>query len=550
MAYSRHRNQATWTDRAVGWVFAISAFLHHLAGAAIRLLLAGLAWLLRPLPWSCRFGLMATLLAVTSLLVGRHGYEWGVRAASLQAEHLKILRQHELLQSFEHLLVLFQIVGWLCFFAALMAFVRRRFSSYLLKTAGAAFLVAWCWLVAFIVRVPGLIHAIDKELLPIWERDTLWLQGVAIWLPWAGAAIAFLLSLTLGTVYRYYHRPVAARPPLGDRVVADLRTHGGDRRFRTSFYWAAFGHLFVLFILPLLNRGCMQDPYGIPKGDGMEVQQVVEVKRVKKQDEMVLNLNSPILIYRPKIDESKIFDEVDKITENQYQATSLKSLGKGGGKGGGWPHGMENAMVRFIRLKYGGGDWDQQMGKGADHNLLVQFKKHTGFKIASDTEAIEIHLLRRYPAHRAPPFVFITGSGNISISSTEARILRWYALEEGGLIFADNGGGNFNSSFRRMMSQVFPDKEWVDIASDDIIYQQPFLFPNGAPPMWQHSGSRALGLKHNGRWIVFYHQGDLNDAWQTGHSGITEGKADLAYKMGINVINYAFNAYYTLHYGE
>jgi hypothetical protein len=78
----------------------------------------------------------------------------------------------------------------------------------------------------------------------------------------------------------------------------------------------------------------------------------------------------------------------------------------------------------------------------------------------------------------------------------------------------------------------------------------PFLFPNGAPPLWHHSGMRAMGLKYNGRWVVFYHQGDLNDAWQTGHSGAAPHLADQAYKLGINIINYSFNQYYERHFGQ
>jgi hypothetical protein len=116
------------------------------------------------------------------------------------------------------------------------------------------------------------------------------------------------------------------------------------------------------------------------------------------------------------------------------------------------------------------------------------------------------------------------------------------------MIFADNGGGHFNRSFRNLMQRVFPELEWVDIASDDIIFRQPFLFPNGAPPLWHHSGNRALGLKHNGRWVVFYHQGDLNDAWQEGHSGVSEELASQAYRLGVNIVNYAFNKYYERHY--
>ena len=99
------------------------------------------------------------------------------------------------------------------------------------------------------------------------------------------------------------------------------------------------------------------------------------------------------------------------------------------------------------------------------------------------------------------------------------------------------------------MRQVLPEKPWIDIANDDIIYRQPYRFPKGAPPLWHHSGKRALGIKHNGRWVVFYHQGDINDAWQEGGSGVSAGTRKLAFKMGINVVNYAFNQHIAIHYG-
>jgi hypothetical protein len=225
-------------------------------------------------------------------------------------------------------------------------------------------------------------------------------------------------------------------------------------------------------------------------------------------------------------------------------------VGRSGGTRGAWPNGMGNAKLRFIRLKYAGGDWDQQMGKGADYNFLLKFSEMTGFKIAKKTEAISVSALKRFPKKAAPPFVYLTGSQAINMTRREMKILRWYLLEEGGMIFADNGGGRFDQALKRLMSQVLHEKPWIDIANDHIIYRQPYGFPNGAPPLWHHSGTRALGMKHNGRWVVFYHQGDINDAWQEGGSGVAAGTRKAAFKMGINVVNYSFNQYLSLHHGD
>jgi len=554
----------TYGDRAFSALCRLLAHAHR--GAGWLLVRAGglLARGLAPFPWSCRLAAMAAAMAVLAVYLGLFGQDWLIRAAELTAKQVKTLGDQGLLRSFAGLAFVARYVGVLLLVATFAAFVRHRAALHLLRIAGAGFAVVWAYLLVFIVSAPSLLYVADAKVFDKSLRNELWVAGVWLWLPAAFVALVFLLALVLRAVTEFYGASRAraesgarAREPLGDRVVANLKTHGADPRFRTSTYWSSFLHLFVLFLLPVLIRGCgMEKAYGVPKGSGNPVVQMVKIKRIKKKkprkEKLVLNMDSPIIFYRPEIDESLILKQVEEETRDTYVASSLQTgkLGKGGPGKGGWPHGMENACVRFLRLEYKGGDWDQDMGVGADYNFLIQFQKMTGFKIAETTEHLAIPRLRRFPKHRGPPFVFITGAGNISVSRQEINTLRWYCLEEGGMIFADNGGGTFNSSFRSLMLRCFPELDWVDIANDDILFSQPFIFPGGAPPLWHHSGSRALGLKHNGRWIVFYHQGDLNDAWKTGHSGVSEGHAMQAYRLGVNIVNYAFNQYMAIHYGD
>jgi len=499
---------------------------------------------------------MSGAMALVAVYLATFGQDWLVRAADLTAKDVEILEGAGLLGSFWGLRLLAFAVGLILVVSALLSFLRHRLSLLFLKISGAAFAVVWVYLLVFLVRAPSVLYVADAKVFDKTTRNELWMAGVWGWIPVALLAGVFLLCLVLRSVTQFYTGASRAKGQLGDRVVVNLKTHGADPGFRTSSYWSAFLHLVVLFLVPLWFRGCgMEAAYGIPKGSGSPIVQMVQIKKIKKKKrkrKFVLNMDSPIIFYRPDIDESEVLQELDKETLDEYVATSLKTgkLGKGGGRRGGWPHGMENARVRFIRLEYRGGDWDQDMGVGADYNLLLQFRKMTGFKIADRTEHIPILRLRRFPRHRAPPFVFVTGRGRILCSRQEIKTLRWYCLEEGGMLFADNGGGTFNSSFRDLMRRVFPELNWVDIASDDVIYRQPFIFPSGAPPLWHHSGNRALGLKHGGRWVVFYHQGDLNDAWKTGRSGITEGQAMQAYRLGVNIINYSFNQYMAIHFGD
>ena len=451
----------------------------------------------------------------------------------------------------------------ICWLAAILAvaqavaifavWAKRKWSLGALKLISAASAAFWLYLPIVIVGIPRSLHAANPDLLVAPQRDSLYVLGILLWAPGMVLACAVLLGAWCRST-RLAFLPDCAPPatePLADRILQDLKTHGRDPEYRKSTYWSVFLHAAVLGLPFLLaSEGCFSDSYEMPLGSGEVVVQVVRIKKPKKRqiEQMVLNLNSPFLHWRPED------TQMDKIlyeeTEAQYEANKNQKTNMGAEKGpGGWPSGAKDGIIRFIRLKYSGGDWNQDMGFGADYNILLKLREMTGFRIAKNTEAISIGMLAKFKKGKKPPFVFITGRGGIGVSASEARILRDYCLKEGGMIFADNGGGNFDHHFRHLMRRVLPNLYWVDIPNDDIIYRQPFLFPYGAPKMWHHSGNRALGLRYNGRWVVFYHQGDLNDGWKTGHSGTSAHLSALAHKMGINVINYAFNQYYQFNYG-
>jgi len=534
--------------------------LHRWVSIGIVFSLRKTGWLLGRLPWSGRLGLMLAFMCGLTVDLGVFGWDeylaW-IEATSLQEAALETAG---IAYSCQLLGVLAVIVGLLMLPVTFLAFWRHRISWYVFKVFGSACAVVWVFALLFLVQIPGVLHQADGKGFDQVARNDFWIAGVWLWIPAGFLGATFLLCLMLVRVRDYYLRPERfgageADPEerlWGDRFLENVRTGGEDPRFRTSSYWSFFIHSFVLFLDPMLLRGCgWEEPYGIPKGSGVQqMQQKVVVIKKKKKKKFVLNMNSPIIFWRPE--DTDMNQVLDQETEDQYQAMSLKGgkLGKGGGNKGGWPNGMENARVRFIRLEYDGGDWDHNMGKNADYNMLIQFAKLTGFKIEEQTESKRTSRLRHFPKHRGPPFVYITGTGGVRMSREEIQTLRWYCLEDGGMIFADDGGGNFNSSFMGLMRAVFPDKRWIDVANDDIIYRQPYFFPSGAPRFWHHSGDRATGIKHQGRWIVFYHHGDIGDAWKTGHSGASPEEAMQAYKLAVNIINYAFNQYMAIHFGD
>jgi hypothetical protein len=535
--------------------FAMAAGLHWVVAWPCRALSKVCDVLVGPLNWSVRLALLCVILGCVTGWCGLRGFGAYMKWVDFLPLQQDWFDASGLAESARTLSIGLQLTACGLLLGALLAFFRRRFAYHLLKVAAAAYVVMWLGVLRLTYMIPSAMFLSDEKVLSKELRNYLWVYCTWAWLPFFLLGLLLLLCLCFSDVTRYYRGKNQEGVLLGDRIMRSLRTHGDDPTFRVSSYWSTFLHIFVIFMIPLLlGRGCRQKPYGIPKGIGQPVMQMVQVKRVKPKpkERYVFNPNNAISYYVPEIDkDSEVREEVEEETLNTYAASDVNSgLGKGGPGKGGWPNGMENAKVRFIRLRYAGGDWDQQMGKGSDYNFLLKFHEETKFKIASNTEAIRIVDLKFFPKHRAPPFVYLTGKGNISVSAAEIKTLRWYLLEEGGMIFADNGGKDFHGAFQRLMRRVLPEKQWIDISNDDILYRQPYTFSHGAPPLWHHSGNRAMGLKHNGRWVVFYHQGDINDAWQDGGNGISKSIRKAAFRMGINVVNYSFNQYLSLHYGE
>jgi hypothetical protein len=348
---------------------------------------------------------------------------------------------------------------------------------------------------------------------------------------------------------RDYPVAVAAVLRATRAVLENIRTHGRHPVYRKSLWHSVGLHVFVIIVLPWLlglHRGCI-NPYRIPKGSGEPEITVVKVVRAeKKKRRYVLNPNSAISFRVPDLDDSKVLKEVETITQLTYAADSsrVSALGTGGGKKGGWPDGMEDALVRFIRLEYSGPGWDDGMDSvsRADRNFLETFRKYTGFKTALQSESHPIADLKRYPTGMAPPFVYITGLGAINIPAGDIKTLREY-MTEGGMLFADAGSPQWHANFISLLAAVFPGEALRVIADDDPIFRYPFAFPNGAPPLWHHGGGRALGIKLKNRWAVFYHPGDLKDAWKTGHSGLSDELAKGSIETGMNVVYYAFTHY-------
>jgi len=291
----------------------------------------------------------------------------------------------------------------------------------------------------------------------------------------------------------------------------------------------------LVFLILSQMRGC-EEIYEMPAGGGQQkaIAQTVKIQKIIRK-KFVVNPYSAILFEVPPIDEVKL--NLNEATEHAY------TVGYGEGAGAGFGGGTARGKVRLIRLEYSGGDWDRNFGIGGDMNMLIEYGIRTNHKVAEKTESRRISQLRNFPVGKSPPLVFMTGQKNISLSNTEMKVLREYLLAKHGMLFADNcGSRHFHNQFIGMMNRVLPDIRPVPIPLDDIIHRVPYQIPF-LPYVSPHGGKDALGWWKDGRWLCYYHPGDIGDAWRDDHSGVKAEIWEACYQLGTNVIFYAHAEY-------
>ncbi len=325
------------------------------------------------------------------------------------------------------------------------------------------------------------------------------------------------------------------------RVWNPLNLHAcyyrdGSRKLDQSlFTLAAYILIFFLLFLILTRLSGCREIYELPAGGGEPAKkQVVQIQKIIEK-KLVINPFSAVIFNPPPIENVKL--QLQELTKHAYQ------VGYGEGAGAGFAGGTSRGKVRFIRLEYGGGDWDQGISDNADINILVEYGVRTGQQVNDEPESRQIAALENFPVGKSPPFVYMTGQRSIGVSQGEIETLREYMIDKHGMLFADNGGSaGWHSQFFSMMDKVLPTVKPVRVPLDhpvhSIPYQIPFL-PYVAP----HGGKDAWGWVVDGRLVCYYHPGDIGDAWADGHAGVKCDIWEYCYQLGTNVIFYAHLEY-------
>ncbi|MDZ7756303.1 DUF4159 domain-containing protein [Rhodohalobacter sp.] len=190
----------------------------------------------------------------------------------------------------------------------------------------------------------------------------------------------------------------------------------------------------------------------------------------------------------------------------------------------------------MARAKYrGGGDWYNDPSALA--NLITFTKTNVPIRISNSYTDVSLGST----ALHSYPFVFLTGHGNITLNSAEARNVREY-LQNGGFLYIDDDYG-LDEYLRPVMKDIFPDEDFVEIPFNHPIYDQAFTFENGLPKIHEHDGEapRGLGIFYEGRLVVFYSiESNLGDGWAEEEiHNVPQSLRRQALEMGSNILVYA-----------
>jgi len=370
-----------------------------------------------------------------------------------------------------------------------------------------------------------------------------WRSGVAntgLWLVFL-TGLAWVVWGIDQASYRYQQaRKSAGEPSPHKRIWNPLdvaawyygRKSPGLGQSLTALLSYSFG-FWMLSILLTQAGGC-EESFDLPAGGGEQEQiaQQIQIQKVIRK-RFVINPFSAILFNVKDIDDIKVINQ--ELTKHAYK------VGYGKGEGSGFGGTNQSAKVEFVRLEYNGGDWDQDFGIGSDVNMLVEFgTRIPGMKVAERTSSRRISQLANMNPLKAVPLVYLTGERNIDVSNDEVKILREYLLDKHGMLFGDNGGSaHFHNQFVSLMRRVLPQVDPVQIPLDDVIHRIPYPIPY-LPYVAPHGGTAALGWKVDGRWVCYYHPGDIGDAWTDDHSGVSREIYESCYQLGTNVIFYAY----------
>ena len=197
---------------------------------------------------------------------------------------------------------------------------------------------------------------------------------------------------------------------------------------------------------------------------------------------------------------------------------------------------VSSGLFSISRIQYGGGgDW--YADQSSIPNLLEFINSNTSITAQLNENQVKIGDDLFYQNN----YFYITGHGNITFTNEEIVVLRNHLLNGAFLHVDDNYG--LDKSFRKVLKQLFPEKELVELPPSHPIFTCYFKFENGLPKIHEHENKspQALGIFNNQKLILLYtYESDLGDGWEDIkiHNN-PEYIREQALKMGTNIAIYS-----------
>lgn len=206
-------------------------------------------------------------------------------------------------------------------------------------------------------------------------------------------------------------------------------------------------------------------------------------------------------------------------------------------------------LIYTDRAEYGRfrGGWWQQDWPEAEEHFLINLRRLTRVN-AGGPVIVQLTDEKLFDY----PWLYATQVGYWDLGDEEISRLREYLLRGGFLMADDYWGESEREAFDASMARVFPDRQIVEIKSDDSVLHVVFSVDEFTQiPGLRHLGYGRLHSLPAPRWRGIYddsgrlmvamnYNQDVGDSWEEADNPqYPEPMTALGYRFGINYITYA-----------
>jgi len=218
----------------------------------------------------------------------------------------------------------------------------------------------------------------------------------------------------------------------------------------------------------------------------------------------------------------------------------------------------EAGEFNFVRIQFdtyygqgfGFGAWSIDF-PDADMNFLRGVSRLTNIRVMSDPIVLRVDDNEIFDY----PFLYmleVGQGGGLTLSPREIENLREYLLRGGFLLIDDFWGQQQWNNFYAAFSQVFPDREVIELEPEHEIFHVYYDIdgPQLIPALYRSDEYGEQGINHASNHAILDDEGrvmvlinwnsDMGDGWEhTYHPAYPTRYANSAYRLGINYLMYS-----------